>query len=200
MKKAILIVIVLGMLGFAVYDFIASSDETTIEKKADTISDNTITSPPKDNNKVEKVTDSDEVGLGVGQIAPDFQLSTLDGETVKLSDYRGKKVMLNFWATWCPPCRAEMPDLQKFHENKDVVILAVNLTGAESGTEDVQKFIDKFGITFQVLLDKQLAVSGDYQIQPIPTSFIIDSSGRIRNKAFGALNYEMMVQGFEKIQ
>lgn len=198
MKKTILIVIVVGMLGFAVYDFALSSNETTVQEKAKAISDNTITSPPKKDDK--KVTESDGVGLNVGEIAPDFELSTLDGETVKLSNFRGKRVMLNFWATWCPPCRVEMPDMQKFYENKDVVILAVNLTGSESSTKNVQKFVDEFGLTFPILLDKEMAVSGRYQIQPIPTTFMIDSNGRIQNKSFGAQNYELMVREFEKMQ
>ena len=196
MKKTILIVIVIGMLGFAVYDFISSSEEATIQEKADTISDNTITSPPKE----DKVVVSDGEGLDIGQIAPDFELSTLGGKTVKLSDFRGKHVMVNFWATWCPPCRAEMPDMQKFYDNKDVVILAVNLTGAESGTKVVQEFVDEFGLTFPILLDKEMVVAGQYQIQPIPTTFMIDSKGRIQNKSFGAQNYELMVREFEKMQ
>ncbi|ASK61318.1 alkyl hydroperoxide reductase [Virgibacillus phasianinus] len=200
MKKTILIVIVVGMLGFAVYDFALSSEEKTIQKKAETISDNTITSPPKGNEKEKKVVESNEVGLDVGEIAPDFELSTLDGGTVKLSDFRGQRVMLNFWATWCPPCRAEMPDMQKFYDNKDVVILAVNLTGTESGTKEVQKFVDEFGLTFPILLDKEMSVSDQYQIQPIPTTFMIDSEGRIQKKSFGAQNYELMVQEFEKMQ
>ncbi|MBM7600892.1 peroxiredoxin [Virgibacillus halotolerans] len=204
MKKAILIVIVAGMLGFAVYDFVSSSDksESTVTKEQESeeeASDNKITSPPPEEEE-EDVVASDVVGLDKGQIAPDFELTTLDGETVKLSDYRGKRVMLNFWATWCPPCRAEMPDMQKFHEDKDVVILAVNLRETESNTEKVQAFIDERDLTFPVLLDEETVVADQYQIQPIPSSFLIDSDGRIHNKAFGALNYDLMVQEFEKMQ
>lgn len=108
--------------------------------------------------------------------------------------------MVNFWATWCPPCRAEMPDMQKFYDNKDVAILAVNLTGAESGTKVVQEFVDEFGLTFPILLDKEMVVASQCQIQPIPTTFMIDSKGRIQNKSFGAQNYELMVREFEKMQ
>ncbi|MDS8854824.1 TlpA disulfide reductase family protein, partial [Streptococcus pneumoniae] len=85
-------------------------------------------------------------GLSQGQTAPDFTLTDQNGDTVKLSDYRGKKVILNFWATWCPPCRAEMPHMQEFHENNtdgDVVILAVNLTAQDNGEEAIRSFIDE---------------------------------------------------------
>jgi peroxiredoxin len=185
MKKAILIVIVVGMLGWAVYDFVISSGDKESAESEETEED---------------VAASDEVGLERGQIAPDFELTTLDGETVKLSDYRGERVMLNFWATWCPPCRAEMPDMQKFHDDTDVVILAVNLRGTESSTEKVQDFIDERDLTFPILLDEETDVADQYQIQPIPSSFLINSDGRIHNKAFGALNYDLMVQEFEKMQ
>lgn len=107
---------------------------------------------------------------------------TLDGETVKLSDFRGKQIMLNFWATWCPPCRAEMPDTQKFHE------------------KNVPEFVEEFGVTFRVLMDEKTEVANLYQIQPIPTSYMIDSDGIIQNMAFGALDYELMVQEFEKMK
>src|SRR5699024_302841 len=113
---------------------------------------------------------------------------------------QGQRVMLNFWATWCPPCRAEMPDMQKFHEKKDVVILAINLLESERSKEDVENFIEEFGITFPVLLDTDMKVGNLYRIQPIPTSYMIDSDGHIQYKALGPLNYELMVQQFEKMR
>ena len=90
--------------------------------------------------------------LGIGVKAPDFELETLDGEKVKLSDYQGKKVILNFWATWCPPCKDEMPAMEKFHKKAgdDVVILAVNI----DPHYDVKGYLDEMGITFPVLLDQ----------------------------------------------
>ncbi|HLR69389.1 TlpA family protein disulfide reductase [Virgibacillus alimentarius] len=200
MKKLIIILIVVGMVGYAVYDFAFTSDKQVSEEQNSqehSVSDNAITSPPKED---EEVKESDEVGLDKGQLAPNFELTTLDGEKVKLSDFKGEKVFLNFWATWCPPCRAEMPDLQKLHENKDVKILAVNLTQTESDPDKIQAFMDKLDLTFTVPLDKQSTVGNQYQIQPIPTTFMIDSNGRIQNKAFGALNYEMMVQEVEKLK
>src|SRR5699024_9643213 len=104
---------------------------------------------------------------------------TLDGEKKKLSDLRGERVMVNFWATWCPPCRAEIPDLEKFHENEDITILAVNLTETEKNMDKVESFVDEFGMTFPVLLDEETKVADTYKIQPIPSSFMVDSNGRI---------------------
>ncbi|SES03181.1 Peroxiredoxin [Gracilibacillus ureilyticus] len=196
MKKIIITVVLLAMFGYAVFDLVKSGDrnqstlnneETIEDQESDTVTDQS-NSP--------EVT----VGLEVGNLAPDFELQTLSGETAKLSDYRGQKVMLNFWATWCPPCRAEMPDMEKFHQEKDVVILAVNLTETEASMQDVHDFTEEFRLTFPILLDEKIEVATTYQIRPIPTSYMIDSNGVIQYQAFGALNYEMMVAEFEKMQ
>lgn len=190
MKKAIIITIIVGMFGWAIYDFVIKSEKSTLPE------DSTV-----DENDDEEGSNQPVVGLERGDLAPDFELETLDGETVKLSDFRGQRVMLNFWATWCPPCRAEMPDMQRFHEDKDVVILAVNLTGTpDESIGKIRDFIEEFGITFRILLDTETAIANLYQIQPIPTNYLIDSEGIIHNKAFGALNYDIMVQEFEKMQ
>ncbi|WP_068672647.1 redoxin domain-containing protein [Oceanobacillus sp. Castelsardo] len=170
MKKIIIAVIIVGMLGWAIYDFVI-------------------------NNEVSK-----EVGTAAGDIAPDFELITLDGETVKLSDYRGSKVFVNFWATWCPPCRAEMPDMQEFYDTEDIQVLAVNLTSTEKSVDDVQKFVDEFGLTFPILKDDKGEIEQMYKINAYPTSYLIDSNGVIRKIALGAMNYEMMVHEFEKIK
>lgn len=132
-------------------------------------------------------------GLAIGAKAPDFELKTLTGETVKLSSLKGKKVMLNFWATWCPPCKAEMPEMEQFYKEKgkDIVILAVNI----DPQLDVQKFIDENKITFTIPLDAEDKVNGAYQVLSIPTTYFIDSNGIIRNKFTGAMNLEQM-KGF----
>ena len=194
MKKTIIITIIVEMFSWAIFNFVSKSKESTKENQYE-ISEATSTTT---NN--EGMQDFDSIGLQVGNMAPDFELTTLDGEDIKLSELRGQRVMVNFWATWCPPCRAEMPDMQKFHESKDIVILAVNLVGTESSKENVVKFIEEFKITFPILLDADMEVSNLYRIQPIPTSYMIDSSGRIQYKAFGALNYELMVQEFENMK
>jgi len=163
------------MFAWAVYDFVIKSDD--------------------DDQAAEDV----QVGLEKGKRAPDFELETLEGGTVKLSDYRGKRVMLNFWASWCGPCRAEMPDMQTFHEDTEIVILAVNLTDTESSEKNIPNFVDEHGLTFPILLDKETEVATRYQIQPIPTSFMIDSDGIIHKVAYGALNYELMVKEFDRM-
>lgn len=191
MKKVILLVVFVGVVSWALYDFLADDDSSQIDEDGGV----TITAEPSDDVSGESVSgDADEEGLEVGNLAPDFELNTFEGDTAKLSDYRGEKVMLNFWATWCPPCRAEMPDMQKFYEDEDVVILAVNLTQTQNEMENIPGFIEEFGLTFPVLLDEELDVSLAYKIQPIPTTYMIDSTGRISDKSFGPMNYEMMVQ------
>lgn len=136
-------------------------------------------------------------GVQIGDKAPDFALQTMNGEEMKLSDLRGKKVILNFWATWCPPCRAEMPDMQKFYEKnagEGIEILAVNLTDSEKSLADIEQFMDEFEITFPVLLDEQSEVAMAYYAFSIPTSYFIDSNGAIQQKMVGAMNYDFMVK------
>lgn len=135
-------------------------------------------------------TNSQKTGIEVGNKAPDFELKTLTGDTVKLSDYKGKKVMLNFWATWCPPCKAEMPEMQKYYEsNKEKVeILAVNM----DTNNDVAGFVKNGGYTFPILLDEKNDVNKDYGIVSIPTTFFIDEQGVITHKINGQMKLEDM--------
>ncbi|MEN2768007.1 peroxiredoxin family protein [Ornithinibacillus xuwenensis] len=199
MKKWILIVVVIGMLGWALFDFINSN-----RKSADQFANVEDVQEVEEDSKKEEAGDTGTkepvIGLEVGNKAPDFQLDTLTGDTVKLSDFHGSRVMINFWATWCPPCRAEMPDMEEFHQDKDIVILAVNLSDTEKSVEDVEKFTDDFKLTFPILMDTNLDVANLYAIQPIPTTYMIDSNGIISYRAFGAMNYDLMVQEFEKME
>ncbi|MCA1023165.1 TlpA family protein disulfide reductase [Halobacillus litoralis] len=134
-------------------------------------------------------------GLQQGGAAPDFTLETLDGETVSLSDFKGKKVFLNYWATWCPPCREEMPEMQRFQEahGDEVVILAVNGTGSEKSVEKVEDFVQDGGYTFPVLLDQELSLNQNYQIISIPTTYFIGTDGIIQEpRIVGPMTYEDM--------
>lgn len=148
----------------------------------------------KDEERTEPVN---QTGLGIGLKAPDFELENLQGETVKLSDYEGKKVMLNFWATWCPPCKAEMPDIQKFYTEKgdEVAILAVNI----DPQYDVAGFAKEMRINFPILLDEEEKAVKAYQILTIPTTFFIDEKGIIRNKYLSAMPLEIMRQYIDEM-
>lgn len=135
----------------------------------------------------------EEPGLKKGDIPPDFELSTLSGDVVKLSDLKGKKVILNFWASWCGPCKAEMPHMEKYYKkykDKDnVEIIAVNLTTAEKrGMKGVEEFVDAYGLTFPIPLDKEGTVEEDYRIIPIPTTFMIGTDGKISQKIVGPMD------------
>lgn len=126
------------------------------------------------------------------QVAPDFTLTNLNGEEVSLSDYRGQNVYLNFWASWCPPCRAEMPDMEEIHQeyqDKGLVVLTVNL--AES-KDTVQKFITANDFTFPVLLDPKNEAAKLYKITSIPVSVFINKDGVIAEKRVGMLTKKQM--------
>lgn len=135
------------------------------------------------------------VGLKIGQQAPDFELKMLDGQSVKLSDYRGKTVMLNFWATWCPPCRAEMPHMQQYYmenEKEGVVILGVNVTSTEISVPVVESWLKEWGITFPIVLDEHGEVIKTYRVNSYPSTFVIDANGVIRHKHPGPMNMQML--------
>ncbi|HLR02805.1 MAG TPA: TlpA disulfide reductase family protein [Virgibacillus sp.] len=193
MKKGILIVLIVAAFSWAVYEFVSSSDDHSVEENQ-----GNSTGAGSDGESNDDVETSEEVGLSKGNMAPDFELETIDGESVKLSDYRGQKVIVNFWATWCPPCRAEIPDLQKVYDNTDVEILAVNLTDTESDEGKVKPFVDDFEMTFPVLMDQESDVATTYEVAAYPTSYMIDSDGHIQFVAMGAMNYEIMMENLEK--
>jgi peroxiredoxin len=116
--------------------------------------------------------------LQVGSPAPDFELTSLEGESVRLSQFQGQPVLLVFGATWCPPCRAEAPLVQELHEgHPEMIVIWVNM---EESAPTVQKYVDEAGLTHRVLLDKSGRVSDTYHIYAIPTSFFIDVDGILR--------------------
>lgn len=133
--------------------------------------------------------------------AADFQLTTIDGRTIKLSDLQGQVVLLNFWATWCPPCRAEMPDLEALYREQGpghkFTVLAVDV---EETAAEAQAFAREYGLTFAVAADSAGKVSNDiYGILALPTSFIIDRAGNVRYRWSGGQSRPNMLKMLERV-
>lgn len=140
----------------------------------------------------------------VGDKAPDFQLNQVNNynelETIRLSDYQGKGVMLNFWGTWCKPCEAEMPYMQELYpeyKEKGIEIIAVSLDATEFV---VDKFIDKYDLTFPIPHDTKDQVRDLYKIGPIPSTFFINPEGEIVEIVEGALTLERLEEYLKQIQ
>lgn len=121
--------------------------------------------------------------------APDFSLKRLNGSEVRLEDLRGKLVFLNFWATWCPPCRAEMPSMEKLYTefgDRDFVMLAVNL---RENAERVATFKRRLELSFPILLDSDGTIGLTYGVRSIPTTYLIDQNGYLIGGALGARDW-----------
>ena len=134
-----------------------------------------------------------------GHPAPEFTLQTLEGDSLSLSDLRGKAVVLNFWATWCPPCQAEMPELQAAHDeyaSGGLVVLGVNQAEDKA---TVQAFLDERNLTFPVALDSQYEASQRYQVNSLPSTFFIDRNGVIREIVIGQMNAALLKQQLRSI-
>jgi len=117
--------------------------------------------------------------------APDFTLKDLDGNQVNLRDFRGKVVFLNFWATWCPPCRLEMPTMERLHvelNDQGLVILAVNY---REGPEEIQAFLKQHDLTFTALVDEKAEVFELYKAWSLPTTYLINKKGEIVGRVIG---------------
>jgi len=128
-------------------------------------------------------------------LAPDFTMYDIDGNTYKLSDFRGKPVILNFWASWCGPCKAEMPDLEKAYQahGEEVQFLIVNLTDSSSETvETASGYIAEQGYTFPVYYDIAMEGALAYSIYAIPMTYFIDASGEVRAIQEGMISEEVL--------
>ena len=128
--------------------------------------------------------------LQEGRPAPDFTFPDLDGRKVSLSDFRGKVVLVNIWATWCPPCRDEMPSMQKLYDRfkgEDFELLAVSIDA--EGHKAVAPFMRKMNLTFPALLDPKEKIRGLYKITGVPESFIIDKNGILVQRIIGPLDW-----------
>ena len=122
--------------------------------------------------------------------APDFELPGEDGRTYRLSTYRGSVVVLNFWATWCPPCRYEMPSMERARQKiagEKIVILAVNV-GEDEDT--VFAFLARYPVQFPLLLDRQATVVKQYPVVGLPTTYVIDPRGKVTHRAVGSREWD----------
>ena len=130
-----------------------------------------------------------------GSPAPAFVVWTLDGRETRLSDFKGKTVVLNVWATWCGYCQAEMPELEaayRDYRDQGLVVLGVN---ARESQDLVRRYVNELGITFPILLDTNGSISHAYRVQALPTTFFIDADGIIRGQMVGQLTKETLLKG-----
>ncbi len=132
--------------------------------------------------------------LTVGKEAPDFELPDLDGKPVRLSDFRGKVVFLNFWATWCKPCKEEMPSMEVLYKNfeKDgLVILAVSIDRVTT-KKDIPPFVQALNLSFPILVDSWGQTDKRYKLMGVPETYIIDRQGVLREKVIGPRDWTLL--------
>lgn len=144
------------------------------------------------------VTD-EGTGVNIGDTPPQFALANVDDELVKLEQFEGKKIILNFWASWCLPCREEMPVLQQFHDAGDVVVLAVNMSHKDSSRPKVMSFLNEYNFTFPVIFDEEGAVSQAYSIINIPTTVFLNEQGDIGARIDGEVNEQSITEALQSM-
>lgn len=135
-------------------------------------------------------------GPGLGKPAPGFTLLDTNGKAVSLSDFRGKVVLLNFWATWCSPCRKEFPELVKVYADgtTDVVVIGVNM---QENADQVREFAEEYGASFPILIDPKAEVAEAYRMLGLPSSYFIDQRGVLREQHFGLLKPDLIDEKIE---
>lgn len=141
-----------------------------------------------------------EVAPRVNYLAPDFQLKDYQGNQVRLSNFKGKPVLINFWATWCPPCRAEMPEIEaayrKYKEKYGLVVLGID---AREDNSSVKKYVEDGGYSWDMPMDYEGTVIANYGVAAFPTSFFVDRQGYIRATQIGGMDKKGLEDRLTKI-
>lgn len=175
------------------YDYGTKLDTTAEEEKvAVTESEQ---EPATDNVNEENETED--------KSAPDFKVINAEDEEITLSSFAGKPVILNFWASWCPPCKSEMPDFENAYQNygTDVAFVMVNLTdGVRETKEKAQEYVQEQGFTFPIYFDTEQNAANTYAVMSIPTTYFIDKNGDIIASAKGMLDADTLEEGISMIK
>jgi peroxiredoxin len=176
--RSMLAVVVIGVLAFIVAELLRPSGVSTTPSSPGTT-----------------------IGLQIGDVAPNFTLTSLDGKQLSLSQFRGKPVMLNFWYSTCPGCLAEIPGMQRFYSaqqaaGKDFVILGVN---SVDDAQTAQQFVQQYGLTYSLALDNNQQVATLYNLTATPTSYFIDRQGIIRSMVVGPVDASTLQQDVAEI-
>ena len=157
---------------------------------------------PSEDKETSAPSDTAETGAPSADTAPDFTILDMEGKEVKLSDFFGTPIVLNFWASWCPPCKAELPDFEEACKkyDGDVVFLMVNLTDGQRETVEVAKdFIASEGYTFPVYFDTKYEAAYTYGVSSIPQTYFINADGSLEARATGMISSSQLEQGIGMI-
>lgn len=201
-KKLTIVFLIIVAAGIALYWFTNEGSHSNGNNQVD------MNDPPsssnnfyENNGQIEKEVDieSKNIGNAVGQIAPDFSLETLDDEVVHLSDYRGKKIILQFWTSWCPHCKKGFADMNKLHKNEEIQVLGIDIFEREKSISDVVAVTEEYELSFPVLIDTDSRVQQIYGVSMFPTTYLIDSSGLIYQKFLGAVNADVLFEPLSRI-
>lgn len=186
MKKILIIILSIVLATVMMTACTNDADEVPENEIQDAIDENQV-----NNNESEK--NNDETQDKEPVMAPDFELKSIDGSLIKLSENRDKNVLLNFWYTGCGFCVTEMPDLQKLQDTypDDLLLLAINVG---ENKDEIEAFMDENKLSFTVLLDEDMLVAYDYGIRSFPTTIAVNKKGEVAGGYIGMLTYEQMEQ------